>query len=512
MSDDFPHHPVFDEPPPDGMGQRYLRLYWMLLDSIPSSVLLLDRQLRILSVNRNFLQKARLSEAKVIGQQLESVLPAAICEHMQARTRVAKIFRTAEAVKGERLVYRAPGLPSRMYVYSLLPFSWEDKVECVLLLMEDVTDKVRLSEEAQRAERHLASVVESASDIVLSMDIKGRVLTWNTAAARITGFEECDVQGRQLGDLCPKEQRASLIQILRQALSPGAGSLGAEPVEVALLHCDKGIVPISWVFSAMRDADNRVVGLVAVGRDLTERRKFEAQLVQSEKLASLGVMAGGIAHEIRNPLAVVSSAAQLLLHRNLTPELQRECCERILPNVQRVAVIIENLLRFARPSDKGSVHPVNLVGAVQEAASLVANQIRLAKIELHTSYPDQPVIVLGNLALLQQVITNLLLNAINAMIAKGGRIQLLVETDRPAGKNALVRVIDTGPGISSTHLPKVFDPFFTTMPVGQGTGLGLSISYAIVKHHGGKIDISSSAESGTEVRVEIPLEDEEEKP
>lgn len=507
MSDDLPHQLVFDEQP-DGSGQRYLRLYWMLLDSIPSSVLLLDRQLRILSVNRNFLQKARLDKAEVIGQQLEAVFPAAICQHVQARTRVAKIFHTAEAVKGERLVYRAPGLPSRMYVYSLLPFSWEDKVECVLLLMEDVTDKVRLSEEAQRAERHLASVVESASDIVLSMDITGRVLTWNTAAARITGLEERDVQGRQLGDLCPEEQRASLIQILRQAsLTKVAGR--TEPVEVELLHCDRGAVPISWVFSAMRDADHRVVGLVAVGRDLTERRKFEAQLWQSEKLASLGVMAGGIAHEIRNPLAVVSSAAQLLLHRNLTPELQRECCERILPNVQRVAVIIENLLRFARPCDKGSVHPVNLVAAVQEAVSLVANQIRLAKIELHTSYPDQPVIVLGNLALLQQVVTNLLLNAINAMTAKAGRIQLIVET---AGKNALVRVIDTGPGISSAHLPKVFDPFFTTMPVGQGTGLGLSISYAIVKHHGGKIEISSSAESGTEVRVEIPLVDDEGKP
>jgi PAS domain S-box-containing protein len=366
-----------------------------------------------------------------------------------------------------------------------------------------VTDKVRLSEEAQRAERHLASVVESASDIVLSMDTTGRVLTWNTAAARITGMEEHDVQHRQLGELCPDEQRASLTQTLRHAYSAGR----TEPVEVALLNGNKTAIPISWVFSAMRDADNKVVGLVAVGRDLTERRKLEAQLWQSEKLASLGVMAGGIAHEIRNPLAVVSSAAQLLVHYNLSPLVQRECCERILPNVQRVAVIIESLLRFARPSDKGAVQPVNLVSAIQEAVSLVANQIRLAKIELHTLYPDQPIIVLGNLALLQQVVTNLLLNAINAMKAKGRRIQLIVET---AGKNALVRVIDTGAGISLAHLTTVFDPFFTTMPVGQGTGLGLSISYAIVKHYGGTIEINSAEGKGTEVRVEIPLTDDKE--
>ena len=499
MSDDFPSHQVFDEPPPDASSQRTQRLYLMLLDSIPSSVLLLDRQLRILSVNRNFLQKARLNKAEVVGQQLESVFPAAIWQHMQARTRVDKIFSTAKAVKGERLVYRTPGLPSRMYVYSLLPFCWENKVECVLLLMEDVTDKVRLSEEAQRAERHLASVVESASDIVLSMDIAGRVLTWNTAAARITGFEEQDVQHRQLSELCPEEPRAFLIQILQQALSAGR----TEPVEVALLNCHKGVVPISWIFSAMRDADNRVVGLVAVGRDLTERRKFEAQLWQSEKLASLGVMAGGIAHEIRNPLAVVSSAAQLLLHRNLTPELQRECCEAHSPersargDHHRESPSLRSPFRQRGPPSREPCRCDSRSGQPGGQPDS-PGQNRVANFLLQSARhgPGQP-------PLLQQVVTNLLLNAINVMMAKGGRIQLVIET---AGKNALMQVVDTGPGISPVDLPKVFDPFFTTMPVGQGTGLGLTISYAIIKHHGGKIEISSSVGKGTEVRVEIPLQ------
>lgn len=486
------------ELPLDLAAIRFTRLYTMLLDSIPSSVLLLDPHLRIVSANRNFLLKARLPEAEVIGQQLEKVFPPAIYQHMNFRQRVAEVFRTGEALKGERMVYRAPGLPARTYYYSLIPFRWEDKIEHVMLLMEDVTDMIRLGEEAHRAERHLASVVESASDLVLSMDLRGRIMTWNTAAVRITGFEEGEVRHRDLADLCPPGQRAALGRALQTV--PDTGRTG--PVEVELVSRDGVAVPISWVFSAMRDADRRVVGLVAVGRDLTERRKFEAQLLQSEKLAALGVMAGGIAHEIRNPLAVVSSAAQLLLQKPLAREVQLECAERIYRSVQRMAGIIESLLRFARPSDKGVMKELNLVGVVQEAMTLMANQVKLAKIELRTHYSEPLVPIRGNPSLLQQLVANLLLNAVNAMAERGGELDLTVER---SGKQAVLRVQDTGRGIPSTHLPKVFDPFFTTMPVGKGTGLGLSISYAIVQQHEGQIDIASEEGVGTTVTVSFPL-------
>jgi len=484
--------------PLDLVAVRSTRLYTMLLDSIPSSVLLLDAHLRIVSANRNFLQKARLSVAEVIGQHLEKVFPPAIYQHMNFRLRVAEVFRTGEALKGERLVYRAPGLPARTYYYSLIPFRWEGKIEDVMLLMEDVTDMIRLGEEAHRAERHLASVVESASDLVLSMDLRGRILTWNTAAVRITGFEEGEVRHRDLADLCPADQRAALGRTLQAV--PDKGRTG--PLQVELVSREAAAIPISWVFSAMRDADRRVVGLVAVGRDLTERRKFEAQLLQSEKLAALGVMAGGIAHEIRNPLAVVSSAAQLLLQKPLARNVQLECAERIYRSVQRMAAIVEGLLRFARPSDKGAMKLLNLVAVVQEAMTLLANQVKLAKIELRTCYSGPVIPVRGSAGLLQQLVANLLLNAVNAMAERGGELRLTVER---SGNQAILRVADSGRGISCAHLPKVFDPFFTTMPVGKGTGLGLSISYAIVQQHDGQIDISSQEGVGTTVTVSLPL-------
>lgn len=483
--------------------QRYEKLYTMLLDSMPASILLIDQAYRIESANRNFLIKSRLSAEQVLGQPIDKVFPLAIAKHMNLRARLAEVFRTGEACKGERLHYRAPGLATRTYYYSLLPFNWRGQVENVILFMEDITEKVRLGEEVRRAEGHLAGVVEAASDLVVSMDLHGRVLTWNTAAVRVTGYEEAEVSGRVLSELIASAHREAFERFLERVRADEQADRSASPVplEVELVGRDGQSLPISWLCSCMRDSDGRSIGLVAVGRDLTERRKFEAQLMQSEKLAALGVMAGGIAHEIRNPLAVVSSAAQLLLTGRMSPEIQQECAQKIHTGVQRAASVIEGLLRFARPADRGVKERLDLRDVAREAGTLTASQMKIARAEFVTRFSDAPVLVVGNANLLQQLVTNLLLNAANAMPEAGGEICLSVTQQ---GSECLVRVSDTGQGISPQNLPHVFDPFFTTMPVGKGTGLGLSICYAIAQDHGGRIDIASQPGRGTTVTVRFP--------
>ena len=477
---------------------RYERLYNTLLASIPCSVLLVDHHLRVVSANQNFLAKARVTESDVIGRQLRDAFPPGICQYLHLHERISEIFRTGETVKGEQMVYRAPGLRTRTYYYSLIPFRQDDTIEYVMLLMEDVTEQIRLGQEVRQAERHLASVVESASDMVVSTDVTGRVLTWNAAAASATGHAESDVRHRYLYELAIGEQRAALAEILDEALRVGR----TNPVEIEFASRLGDPVLISWVLSPMRDPDGRVVGLVAVGRDLTERRKLEAKLLQTEKLAALGVMAGGIAHEVRNPLAVISSAAQLLAEKKLTPEVQRECAQSIFRATQKAASTIEGLLRFARSSGQGAMGPLDLAPIVDEALAPLANQLSLDKILLLWQAPGRPVWVCGNTVLLQQLVTNLALNAANAMADHGGTLRVsLAQTEG----QVILEVADTGKGIPPTDLPKVFDPFFTTMPLGKGTGLGLSISYAIVQEHQGKIDITSSEGAGTTVTVVLPL-------
>ena len=150
------------EQPNERSVSRFEKLYTMLLDSIPSSVLLVDPNLCIVSANRNFVQKARVGGTQVVDRRLEEIFPPFFYQHMSLKSKVEEVFRTGHSITGEHMVYRVSGVPPRFYYYSLLPFRWKGGMENVMLLMEDVTDLVRLGEEARRAERHLASVVESA--------------------------------------------------------------------------------------------------------------------------------------------------------------------------------------------------------------------------------------------------------------------------------------------------------------------------------------------------------------
>jgi PAS domain S-box-containing protein len=475
---------------------RYEQLYTMLLDTIPSSVLLIDRDMRIISANRNFLEKSRRSISNTIGFRLEEVFPAIILDHINFTARIRQVFDKDQPTRGERMTYRAPGIPMRIYYYNILPFFWQGVVESAMLLMEDVTEQVRLSEEVHRVERHLASVVESASDILLSTDTSGRILTWNAAAEKISGYPFDEVRGCLFFQYCAEEYHEEVKRIFSSLEAQKTSNMAEW--DLVTKHGDP--IPVSWVFSPMMGDLSKLVGIVVVGRDLTERRKLEMQLLQSQKLAALGVMAGGIAHEIRNPLAICSSAAQFLTEEDITREFSKECAEKINIGIQRASLIIENLLRFARPSQKTDITQINLLPLIKETMTLVSNQAKLQKIELLSYFPKEPVSISGIATLLQQVFMNLFLNAINAM-PNGGVLSISVET---VGSEVLIRVGDTGQGIFNFNLDKIFDPFYTTSPIGKGTGLGLSICYSIVKQHFGSIEVDSVEGKGSTFTVRLP--------
>jgi signal transduction histidine kinase len=251
----------------------------------------------------------------------------------------------------------------------------------------------------------------------------------------------------------------------------------------------------------MKDERSRLIGLVAVGRDLSEQRKFERQLRQSQKLAALGVMAGGIAHEVRNPLAVCYSAAQFLSEAGLDTEFNRQCVDRIIANIQKASVIIENLLRFARPSVDAHMSEVNIITTLNEMIKLVENQAKLKKITVCFQSDISESMVKGNPSLLQQVFLNLFLNAINAM-PDGGTITGLVTNIED---EVIIGISDTGHGIPKDELENIFDPFFTLAPVGKGTGLGLSICYSILKQHSGSLTVDSTVGQGSTFTVRLPI-------
>jgi len=475
-----------------------------IVESIPTSLVVIDRALRIVSVNRNFLEKTRREEQATLSRKVEEVFPQVLLKYTRLDEKVQEIFRTGKPVEGGKFVYRAPSLPTRTYYYRLIPLSLsprpgevEGGVENVMLLMDDITEREKLGEEVRRAERHLASVVDSAYDLVASMDAETRILTWNRAAERTSGFRPEVVKGQYLPSLCVEEDQQKMKSWLTQLTR---GQFAKKSIEINLRTKGGEEVPISWVGSRMLDDEHRTVGLVAVGRDLTERKRLEAQLIQSAKLTSLGVMAGGIAHEIRNPLAISSAAAQLLLERPEDEELREGAVKRIHSGIQRASYIIENLLKFARPPEERMVS-MDIDEALEETLSLLANQLKVQRVELRKDFaPDLPQVV-GNKSLLQQVFSNMILNACNAM-PEGGTLTVATLATK-AGVE--IRFADTGVGVPPEHLVAIFDPFFTTMPVGKGTGLGLSISYSIIQQHQGTIEVESQEGQGSTFIVRLPV-------
>ena len=469
-----------------------------IIESIPSSLLTIDHNLRVVSANRNFLQKARRSESDTIGRRINEVFSPAVLAYSKLEERITEVFETGRPFRGGEMV-RLPGLFGRVYFYRVSPLKDErGEVKNAVLLMDDVTEQKRLSEEVRRAERHLASVVDSANDLVVSMDAEGRILTWNKAAEQTSGFKFGEVKGQYVPNLCLEEDQQKMGAWLAQLAK---GQFTMKSMEINLRTKGGKEVPISWACSRMLDDEHRIVGLVAVGRDLTERKRLEAQLIKSAKLTSLGVMAGGIAHEIRNPLAIGSAAAQLLLEGGDDEKLRKEAAEKIYSGIQRASYIIENLLKFARPPEE-RMAAVDTSEALEETLSLLANQLRVQQIELGKDFASELPLVVGNKSLLQGVFSNLILNACNAM-PEGGN--LMVTTRVSSDNQVEIEFADTGFGIPKDNLSKIFDPFFTTMPVGKGTGLGLSISYSIIKQHRGAIDVASAVGQGTVFTIRLPV-------
>jgi PAS domain S-box-containing protein len=473
-----------------------------ILESVPSSLVVIDRAMRVVAANHNFLDKARRDLSSTLGRKVEEVFPPVLLEYTQLLRKAHGVFRSGQSIEGGRASYRAPGLATRIYYYRLIPLKVGDEVEHVMLLMDDITEREQLGKEVRRAEAHLASVVECANDLVVSLDLQGHITTWNRAAESVSGLKDEDVKGQPLAAHCSAEQQGAMQEMLKAvALS--------EPVrstEANLVTADGQEVPIAWSCSRMQDEAGTTTGIVAVGRDLTERRLLEAQVTQSAKMASLGVMARGIAHELRNPLGIISASAQLLSEHEGEPAMCDECIEKILAATQRASLIIENLLKFARPQEEHMMG-VDVNELLQQTLPLLANQMTLQRVKWEINLSPALPSVYGNPGLLQQVLTNLILNACNAM-PTGGRLTITTQVTSagPAESGSMVEILvaDTGQGIAPEHLPKIFDPFFTTMPVGKGIGLGLSISYSIVQQHGGTVDVQSRVGQGTTCIVRLP--------
>jgi signal transduction histidine kinase len=249
----------------------------------------------------------------------------------------------------------------------------------------------------------------------------------------------------------------------------------------------------------LEDKQGAELGRLVLLDDITERIQLEQQLLQTEKLTSLGLLAAGVAHEVNTPLAVISNYIQMLAKQLPGDDSRQRIIEKIVKQTFRASEIVNNLLNFSR-TGAGEFGAVNLNEVIEETLTLVAHPFRAAHVSVIKSFEDNLPPVKGSGNRLQQVFLNLFLNARDAM-PSGGMLEV-----RTASQNGSVEVevTDTGTGIPDEYLRRIFDPFFTTKAIGRGTGLGLSVSYGIVQEHNGRMEVRSTPGKGTSFHLEFP--------
>jgi signal transduction histidine kinase len=246
-------------------------------------------------------------------------------------------------------------------------------------------------------------------------------------------------------------------------------------------------------------ASGVVTGTLIVIENVTERAQLEQQLLQSEKLSSIGLLAAGVAHEVNTPLAGISSYAQMLLQQTSDEDPRRRLLEKIHHQTVRASGIVNNLLNFSRTGD-AQLGEVDVNRVLDDTLQLLEPQLRRAPFEVVRNYGRDLPPAWGNASKLQQVFMNLVLNASDAMPG-GGRLTI---NTRAVDSSLVVDFRDTGTGIAPENIARIYDPFFTTKEVGQGTGLGLALSYGIIQEHGGRIFVESRQGEGTHFTIKLP--------
>ncbi|MHB9074909.1 MAG: ATP-binding protein [Desulfobaccales bacterium] len=332
----------------------------------------------------------------------------------------------------------------------------------------------------RRSREQYKSVVENARDFIFLLDEKGTFISANTAAARAFGTPAAGIAGKSLSNLFVPDDAAALLTQVRDAVA----SRKSSEVKSAVRIKDR-IYWLSTHFVPVFGEDGRTVDRILImARDITERQRIEEQLYQTEKLASLGTLSAGVAHEINNPLGVILGFTEILLDRIPPDSKEHELLKTIERQGLNAKRIVEKLMTYARqPAKQEEFSDLNK--DIEMVTSLLQNNLFTNKIELELRLARELPRVHGDSGELQQVFINLVNNAVAAM-PTGGKLSVITRINP---YNQMVEAIfsDTGTGIPKEIADRIFDPFFTTKKVGEGTGLGLSVSYAIVNKYGGNL-------------------------
>jgi two-component system, NtrC family, sensor kinase len=412
--------------------------------------------------------------------------------------------RYARRIKGEAVpqiyefrIIRKDG-DSRWAELNAVTASWENG-PAVLCFANDVTERKKTGEALRQSEERYRAMLEKMEDSYSEVDLSGNITFINSAACRHLGYSREELMGMSYKSFTAADHINPMFQIYNAIYRTGVPNKG---FRWKIVGKDGGHRLIDASASPMRNDKGEIIGFSTVGRDVTERTKVEEQLIVTDRLASIGQLAAGIAHELNNPLTGVIGFSELLLERDLPADVKADL-ETVNQEARRAVNIVKGLLAFCH-EQRIEKSLVDINSVIQGVLQLRSYEQRVSNIEVFARFAAALPPVLGNGAQLKQVFMNIIVNAEQATLEAHGRGNLAIRTEQ-AGDVVRASITDDGPGISADNMRQLFQPFFTTRDVGKGTGLGLSICHGIVTEHGGKIHAESEPGKGATFVVELPI-------
>jgi two-component system NtrC family sensor kinase len=352
------------------------------------------------------------------------------------------------------------------------------------------------ADELERMRQFSENILESLNDGMAVLDRDGRVVRWNRQMEELYGIRHETAVGQPLPSLFD----AQIGDMIRGSAAGGHEGVAYYRIPMVTRHTPSRRLLVNLGATPLRDDAGETVGTIVIVEDISTRVQLEEQLQISEKMASIGLLAAGVAHEVNTPLTGISSFTQMLLQQSAPDDPSTKVLEKIERQTFRAAKIVNGLLNLARPAQVDS-GPCDIHAVINDVLSLLEHQFRTGSIQVRKELAPTGPLVQGIEHKLQQVFLNLFLNARDAM-PKGGWLTIVTREDRDG---AVVEIADTGSGIPPEQLSRIYDPFFTTKDIGKGTGLGLSITYGIVQEHGGTITCDSQVGQGTRFSIRLPL-------
>jgi PAS domain S-box-containing protein len=484
----------------------------LITELTQEGMLMADENQRIIFANTKMAEIVGRARDELVGKSLEEILTA------QHQKMAMELIRMEEQGRQEEVqfcttlngTYVSPE-KNRVFETCMAASRIGNNIlTCIYL--RDLTQRIRMHEQLKKTNIFLNNIIRCSVDGIVVIDTKGSPLIFSEGAERILGYQAGEIiaDRKRLHRFYPLQLAREMMRRMRSDEYGPPDRLNT--TEITFYNKDGEEVPVRFSAAIIRDKGQEV-GSVGIFSDLREHRRMQKkleetqnQLLQAEKIASLGQLAAGVAHEINNPLAGILIYAQILQREMEEDDAGRQHLKEIISQTLRCKEIVTRLLEFSRRS-LGQRNLVDVNDVILRCVKLIDKQVLFHNIEIKLELdPDLPQIF-ADPGELQQVFTNLFINAADAM--KGWGTITITSHTAPQKDGLIITFSDTGSGIPPEIRDKIFDPFFTTKPPGKGTGLGLSVVYGVIQRHGGSIEVECPPGGGITFTIRLPLESQE---